>query len=79
MAHDGVAAAPSPMIDVRSVSFRFGSGEDGVPAVPAVINGAVDDALSGFGVYTAETPVLPLRLYTWGGGFGPARGNSPVP
>ncbi|MBP1154470.1 MULTISPECIES: xanthine dehydrogenase family protein molybdopterin-binding subunit [unclassified Paenibacillus] len=40
-----------------------GCGEGGVVPVPAVINSAIDDALSSFGIYTTETPVSPFKLW----------------
>lgn len=40
-----------------------GCGEGGTVPVPAVINSAIDDALSSFGIYTTETPVSPFKLW----------------
>lgn len=40
-----------------------GCGEGGTIPVPAVINSAIDDALSSFGIYTTETPISPFKLW----------------
>ncbi len=41
-----------------------GIGEGGTVPGPAVINSAIDDALSPFGVYTTETPLSPSKVHS---------------